>query len=134
MSSQSQNRLLATAWAIVGSIAVSPAALAQDSGPVIDSVTIRKEMQRYETYYPEFHFHDPSGTVHFIHREIIATSSPKPLTAKDGIVSISAEQQAKGATYAGGWPCGAETYYVTLNAFLMNLNGQKSNVVEYTIH
>jgi hypothetical protein len=31
-------------------------------------------------------------------------------------------------------PCGPESYYVTLRAFIMNLDGGKSNVVEYTIH
>jgi len=109
-------------------------ASAQDLGPVIDSVTMRKEMQQYEVIYPEFHFHDPSGAVRFIHREVIATSSPKPLTIKDAVISISVEQQIKGAVFVGGWPCGPETYYVTLQAFMMNLAGLKSNVVEYTIH
>jgi hypothetical protein len=90
--------------------------------------------QRYETIYPEFHFHDSSGTVRFIHREITATNSPKPLTIRDGVINISAEQQIKGAVYTGGWTCGPESYYVTIQAFVMNLDGQKSGVVEYTIH
>jgi hypothetical protein len=118
---------------IIG-VATSVAALAQKAGPVIDSVIMRKEMQRYETIYPEFHFHDPSGTVRFIHREVTATSSLKPLTVRDGVIDISAEQQMRGAVYSGGWPCGPESYYVTIQAFVMNLDGQKSNVVEYTIH
>src|ERR1700691_2614519 len=63
-------------------------ASAQGTGPVIDSVTMRKEMQRYETVYPEFHFHDPSGTVRFIHRELVATNSPKPLSVRDGVIEI----------------------------------------------
>jgi hypothetical protein len=122
---------------IIGAVAIVAAlrvASAQGTGPVIDSVTMRKEMQRYETIYPEFHFHDPSGTVRFIHREITATNSPKAWTVQDGVIVISPEQQIKGATYVGGWPCGPESYYLTIQAFLMNLEGQKSNVVEYTIH
>ena len=117
-----------------GVVAITTAASAQNTGPVIDSVTMRTVKQRYETIYPEFHFHDPSGTVHFIHREITATNSPKTLGVRDGVINISAEQQVKGAVYAGGWGCGPESYYVTLQAFVMNLEGQKSNVVEYTIH
>ncbi len=113
---------------------VGATAIAQNAGPVIDSVTLRTEMQRYQTIYPEFHFHDPTGSVHFIHRELVATNSPKPLTIHDGVVEISPQQQMQGAVYPGGWPCGAEVYYVTLQAFLMNLDGQKSNTVEYTIH
>ena len=119
---------------IICAFAASALALAQNTSPVIDSVTMRVEMQRYQTVYPEFHFHDPSGTVHFIHRELVATNSPKPLTVHDGVIEISPEQQIKGAIYPGGWPCGPESYYVTIQAFVMNLDRQKSNVVEYTIH
>jgi hypothetical protein len=122
------------AVAVAGALGVTIVASAQNTGPVIDSVTMRKEMERYEKIYPEFHFHDPSGTVRFIHREITATNFPKPLTAHDGVIDISPEQQMRGAVYAGGWECGPESYYVTLQAFVMNLEGQKSNVVEYTIH
>ena len=44
------------------------------------------------------------------------------------------KQQQRGAVYAGGWPCGPEAYYVTIQTFVMNFDGQKSNTVEYTIH
>ena len=122
------------AIAIIGAVAVSVVASAQNTGPVIDSVSMRTEVRRYETIYPEFHFHDPSGTVRFIHREITATNSPNLLKVQDGVIEISAEQQRRGAVYTGGWRCGPESYYVTIQAFLMNLDGQKSNGVEYTIH
>jgi hypothetical protein len=122
------------AVAIIGAVAFTVVASAQNAGPVMDSVSMRTEMQRYETIYPEFHFHDPSGTVRFIHREITATNSPKALKVRDGLIDISSEQQMRGAVYAGGWPCGPESCYVTIQAFVMNLDGRKSNVVEYTIH
>ena len=121
-------------FSVASIIAMIRIASAQSAGPVIDSVTVRMEKLRYETVYPEFHFHDPSGTVRFIHREITVTNSPRALTVQDGVIVISAEQQMRGATYVGGWPCGPESYYLTLQAFLLNLEGQKSNVVEYTIH
>ncbi len=120
--------------AIVGAIAPVLVASSQNTGPVIDSVGMRTVMERYETVYPEFHFHDPTGNVRFIHREITATNSPKPLKVRDGVIEISPEQQIRGAVYTGGWSCGPESYYVTIQAFVMNLDGQKSNVVEYTIH
>jgi hypothetical protein len=119
---------------LIGAVAVSAIASAQNTGPVIDSVTTRTVMLRYETVYPDFHFHDPSGTVRFIHREITSTNSPKPLKVQDGVINISPEQQIKGAVYTGGWTCGPESYFVTLQAFVINLDGQKSNTVEYTIH
>jgi hypothetical protein len=128
------SRKIHLAVAIIGGVAITVVASAQNSGPVIDSVSMRTVTQRYQTIYPEFHFHDPSGTVRFIHREITATNSPKPLTIRDGVLNISAEQQIKGAVYTGGWTCGPESFYVTIQAFVMNLDGQKSNVVEYTLH
>jgi hypothetical protein len=128
----SRKALIATT--IVGALAVSAIAPAQNTGPVIDSVITRTVMQRYETVYPDFHFHDPSGTVRFIHREIISTNAPRPLKVQDGVINISPQRQIKGAVYTGGWTCGPETYFVTLQAFVINLDGQKSNTVEYTIH
>lgn len=109
---------------------------AQQGGPVIDSVSLREDIGgRYPVVYPEFHFHDPSGSVRFIHREIVATNAPMSVRMNaDGIVNISANQQVQGATYVGGWHCGPESYYVTLHAFMLDLDGAKSNVVEYTIH
>jgi hypothetical protein len=111
-------------------------AAAQQSAPVIDSVTLREDDGgRYPVIYPEFHFHDSSGSVRFIHREVMGTDSPKAVIAHtDAAIDISATQQIRGATYVGGWHCGPESYYVTLRAFIMNLQGIKSNVVEYTIH
>jgi hypothetical protein len=119
----------------VAAVAPGLAGAQQNGAPVIDSVTMREEVGgRYPVVYPEFHFHDPSGTVRFIHREIVATNDPRNRGAKDGLIEISAGQQIQGATFVGGWSCGPESYYVTLRAFVMNLDGGKSNVVEYTIH
>jgi hypothetical protein len=73
-------------------------------------------------------------TVRFIHREVVATNAPKPQTVRDGVIDISANKQIQGATYVGGWQCGPESYYLTLRAFIMNLEGGRSNMVEYTIH
>ena len=110
-------------------------ACAQAAAPVIESVTIREDDSgRYQTIYPEFHFHDPSGNVVYIHRELVATNAPRQLNVNDGVIKISASRQMQGTIYVGGWPCGPETYYVTLRAFMMNLDGVKSNAVEYTIH
>ncbi len=119
---------------IAATLATGTGAFAQDAGPVIDAVTLREDLQRYEVVYPEFHFHDPSGSVRFIHREIVSTNAPRTLKVRDGIVNISPAQQVKGATFVGGWTCGPEAYYVTLQAFMLNLAGGKSNVVQYTIH
>jgi hypothetical protein len=135
MSTTTLNRTLISALLCIdGAGAISQIAMAQGAAPVIDSVTLRKETERYEIFYPEFHFHDPSGSTQFLHRELIATDSTKAYNLRNGLISISPDQQAKGATYVGRWRCGADKYYVTIQAFMMNLAGLKSNVVEYTIH
>lgn len=116
-------------------VALPVLAAAQQGTPVIESVTMHEDDGgRYPVIYPEFHFHDPSGTVRFIHREIVSTNAPKPLRIQDGVIDISPDQQIRGATYVGGWRCGPESYYVTVRAFIMNLAGSKSNEVQYTIH
>jgi hypothetical protein len=135
MSASYVNRMVFTLICISGAGAASQTATAQNAAPVIDLVTIRTDIERYEVVYPEFHFHDPSGTTQLIHREIIATDWPKPLRFnKGGAISISSEQQIKGTTFVGRWRCGPETYYLTIQAYMENLAGLKSNVVEYTIH
>jgi hypothetical protein len=137
MSTKNSNHVvfLALLYVCGAACATLQTATAQNAAPVIDLVTLRKDIERYEVVYPEFHFHDPSGTTHLIHREIIATDSPKPLHFnKKGAISISPEQQIKGATFVGRWRCGPETYYLTIQAYMTNVAGLNSNVVEYTIH
>jgi hypothetical protein len=116
-------------------VVMVPALANAQSVPVIDSVTFHENDEgRYPVVYPEFHFHDPSGTVRFIHREVVASNAPKPPSVADGVIDISATRQIRGATYVGGWRCGPESYYVKLRAFVVNLDGGRSNTVEYTIH
>jgi hypothetical protein len=103
--------------------------------PVLESVTFHTTMERYETVYPEFHFHDDSGTVRFIHRELVVTSDAGFNNINpDSIIRIPAQLQRQGTVFVGGWGCGPGSYYVTLRAFLINLQGGKSNTLEYTIH
>ena len=134
MSIANSTRALFAMACIGAVVAATQTSRAQNAAPVIYSVTLRKDIGRYEVVYPEFHFQDASGTVQFIHRELVSTNAPKTLHLKDSVVSISPEQQKQGATYAGKWKCGPETYYATLRAYMLNISGQKSNAVEYTIH
>lgn len=117
-----------------GTLASETSAPQQDEGPVLEAITQHQIVLRYQVIYPEFHFHDASGNVHFFHRELVTTNAPKLSFDPDGVVSISAEQQKKGAVLVGQWNCGPETYFVTLRAFLIDLDGRHSNSLEYTIH
>lgn len=105
------------------------------SAPVLEAVTFHTTLERYQTVYPEFHFHDASGMVRYIHRELVETDDPG-LTAinADGIIRIPAELQRAGTVFVGDWSCGPGKYYVTIRAFLVNLEGRRSNALQYTIH
>lgn len=105
------------------------------SAPVLDAVTFHTQVERYQTVYPEFHFHDASGTVRYIHRELVGSNDPGLNGINtDGIIRIAADLQRQGTVFVGGWPCGPGSYYVTIRAFLVNLEGGKSNTLQYTIH
>ncbi len=105
------------------------------SAPVLEAVTFHTQLQRYQTVYPELHFHDASGTVRYIHRELVATDDLGLSGINtDSIIRIPAELQREGTVFVGGWSCGPGRYYVTIRAFLVNLEGRKSNTLQYTIH
>ena len=84
---------------------------------------------------PDFHFTAPNGNAIIIHRELVDTNGAVSQTnIQDGTIRIPAEAQKKGAEQSGGWTCGKNVYYVTLRAFVMDSDGNRSNPVEYTIH
>jgi hypothetical protein len=121
--------------AVTGCALPPPPAPAKGTAPVLDSISLRKAMERYPAIYPEFHFHAVDGNVNAIHREIISSTAPIPLNfMSDARIIISADQQKKGAVYVGGWKCGPEIYDVTLKAYLIDENGNRSNAMEYSIH
>jgi hypothetical protein len=123
---------------LLGGCATTGSPTASDApvpAPVLDAVTFHTQMERYQIVYPEFHFHDDSGTVRYIHRELITTDAPGLRRINtDGIIHIPAELQRKGTVFVGGWGCGPGSYYVTIRAFLINLEGRRSNTLQYTIH
>lgn len=101
---------------------------------MLESISIRHQMERYPVVYPEFHFHAIDGNVNAIHREILSTNSPTPLNfVSDARIDISAEKQRSGAVYVGGWHCGPEKYEVQLRAVLIDSTGNRSNPLEYHI-
>jgi hypothetical protein len=112
--------------------APTPVPQAED-GPVLEAITQRQVVLRYPVVYPEFHFHDINGNVRLIHRQLISTNAPHLNLNADGVITISADQQRKGAVFVGEWNCGPESYYATIEAYLMDLDGKRSNALQYTI-
>jgi hypothetical protein len=107
--------------------------------PILQSVTLRTNVPaangRIIDVVPDFHFTAPNGNAIIIHRELVDTSGAISQTdIPDGTIRIPAEAQKKGAVQSGGWTCGKNVYYVTIRAFVMDSDGNRSNPIEYTIH
>jgi hypothetical protein len=84
---------------------------------------------------PDFHFVAPNGNAIVIHRELVDTSGAIAQTQlRDATINIPAAAQKKGAVISGGWRCGTQQYYVTIRAFIIDSDGNRSNPMEYTIH
>ncbi len=83
---------------------------------------------------PEFHFIAPNGNAVLIHREMVETSANNIHVNPSTAINIPAEAQKKGTVFGGGWNCNTNPYYVTMRAWIMDADGNRSNEVQYTIH
>jgi hypothetical protein len=98
------------------------------ASPVLQSITIMDVV-------PDFHFMAPRGNAIVLRRELVDTSGAFSQTQiASATINIPAEAQKKGAAISGGWRCGVSQYYITLRAFVMDADGNRSNALRYTIH
>jgi len=87
-----------------------------------------------EQITPEFHFAAPNGNAVLLHREIVKTDANSPRLNPASVINIPADLQKAGAVVASGWNCGGAQNYVTLRAYIMDSDGNRSNEVQYTVH
>ena len=109
------------------------------SAPVLQSVTMRTNVPvgngAIVSVVPDFHFVAPNGNAIVLRRELVETNGAIAQTQiRSETINIPAAAQKKGAVLSGGWGCGVAQYYVTLRAYIMDADGNRSNSVEYTIH
>jgi hypothetical protein len=109
------------------------------SAPVLQSVTMRMDVPVGNgivmSVVPDFHFIAPNGNAIVLHRELVDTNGAIAQTQiASETINIPAEAQKRGAVLSGGWRCGVAQYYVTLRAYVMDADGNRSNSIEYTIH
>ncbi len=109
------------------------------SAPVLQSVTMRTDVPIgngiFMSVVPDFHFIAPNGNAIVLRRELVDTNGAIGQTQiMSETINIPAEAQKKGAVLSGGWRCGVAQYYVTLRAYIMDSDGNRSNSIEYTIH
>jgi hypothetical protein len=117
----------------------APAPLSSASAPVLQSITMRMNVPAGNgivvSVVPDFHFIAPNGNAIVLRRELVDTNGAIAQTQiASETINIPAEAQKKGAVLSGGWRCGVAQYYVTLRAYIMDSDGNRSNAIEYTIH
>jgi hypothetical protein len=117
----------------------APAPLSSASAPVLQSITMRMNVPAGNgivvSVVPDFHFIAPNGNAIVLRRELVDTNGAIAQTQiASETINIPAEAQKRGAVLSGGWRCGVAQYYVTLRAYIMDSDGNRSNAIEYTIH
>ena len=110
---------------------------AKPGGPVIQSITANVSasgLMSANMIVPQIHFIDPSGNAVLLHREVMETNANQMDYNASSVINIPPQAQKRGAVLSGEWSCGTSTYYVRLRAYIMDADGNRSNMVQYTIH
>ncbi len=113
---------------------------AQGKGaPVLQSITwrgmVRTPSGAIVDVVPDFHFQAPNGNAVMLRRELVDTDGAFAQTQIAGAtINTPAAAQKKGAVLSGGWRCGVSQYYITLRAYILDADGNRSNALRYTIH
>jgi hypothetical protein len=118
--------------------APTPNHASSNAAPILQSVTIRTNVSDglgTVSVVPDFHFIAPNGNAIVLRRELVETNGPFSQTQiRSETINTPAQAQKTGAVLSGGWRCGVAQYYVTLRAYIMDADGNRSNSVQYTIH
>src|SRR5215471_7951825 len=116
---------------------VNPAG-SKPGAPIITSITARANVMLPNgttvDIVPEFHYVAPNGNALVLHREIVDTNNTLVRVNNAAPINAPPDAQKRGAVITGGWRCGSSQYYVTMKAFVMDADGNRSNTVQYTIH
>jgi hypothetical protein len=128
---------------VLGAGKAPPAASApgsrSSSAPILQSVELRTDVPDGHggvvSVVPDFPLIAPNGIAIFLRRELVDTNGAFAQTQiRSATIDIPPAAQKHGAVISGGWSCGVAKYYVTLRAYIMDADGNRSNSIEYTIH
>jgi hypothetical protein len=112
-------------------------ASSKPGGPILQSISVRINVRETNgtilDVVPDFHFIAPNGNAVLLHREIVDTNANRS-NVNSAPITIPAEAQKRGAVISGGWRCNVGQYYVTMKAYVLDADGNRSNTVQYTIH
>jgi hypothetical protein len=87
-----------------------------------------------ENIRPQFHFVAANGNAVLLHMAVLKTSANNINLGPATAINVPAEAQKTGAVISSSWRCNLGQYYVTMTAYIMDADGNKSNEVQYTVH
>jgi hypothetical protein len=107
-------------------------------GPIIQSITAQVLPAPLgavsENIRPQFHFVAANGNAVLLHLAVLKTSANNINLGPAIAINVPADAQKTGAVVSAGWRCNVGQYYVTMTAYIMDADGNKSNEVQYTVH
>jgi len=116
---------------------VNPVA-SKPGGPIIQSITAQVLPAPMgtipENIRPQFHFVAANGNAVLLHLAVVKTSANNINLGPATAINVPADAQKTGAVISSGWRCNVGQYYVTMSAYIMDSDGNKSNEVQYTVH
>jgi hypothetical protein len=115
----------------------NPAAAAP-GGPIIQSIGARLPPQILgtipEVLLIDLHFSAPNGDAAILHRDLVQSSGNSIRFTENLPINVPADGQKQGGVITNDWHCNNGQYYVTLRAYVMDGQGNRSNDVQYTVH
>jgi len=105
--------------------------------PTILGVTIRQTHEGDQlVIYQEVNFYDEDGNTNAVEWELIDLSDPSQreyIDIHNGVVDAPPELQKIRAQVTGTWYCEGHSYVATLAVTLVDLEGNRSEPVRYTV-
>ncbi len=112
-------------------------ALLRTDPPVIMGVTIREDHAGEElVYQQEINFYDEDGNTNIVERELIDLSDPSQqqyIKLENEVIDDLPAIQRIRSTATSTWHCEGHTYVATVQATLVDSDGNRSEPVRYRI-
>jgi hypothetical protein len=106
-----------------------------DLPPAITSVDLRYSKSGSEIIvYQDIYFNDINGDANFVEYRLVSITNGYFANIKNGGLDNSAAEQKTGAMLTGKWECGEGGYEITLEVFIRDAYGHRSNGVSYTMN
>jgi len=105
--------------------------------PTITGVAMREDIENGELVIrQEINFFDKDGNTNYVEWELVNLSDPSQrqyIQIKNGEVNALLEEQINGTYTIGAWNCRGHVYVATLDVYLLDKSGGRSEPYRYTI-